>query len=952
MATGQINILTQHNDNQRTGANLNETILNASNVNVNSFGKLFTRAVDGQIYAQPLYVSGLNVGGKTRNVVYVATEHNSVYAFDADDPAASAPLWQVNLGTSAPSPNAYFGNRYAPNVNIQPEFGITSTPVIDATTGTLYVVAFTQDRDGGPYHQTLHARDIRTGQERFGGPVEIEASLPGTGYGSDDVDGIPDRRNGQIIFNPMQGLQRAGLLLSKGILYIAFASHADTDPYHGWVLAYDAALLQQRGAFCVTPNGNEAGIWQSGQGLVGDAEGSVYCMTGNGTYGGSGNFGDSFVKLRLTGSVFGVADSFTPYDQGALESADNDLGSAGPMLLPGTRLLLGGGKEGKLYLLNCDDMGGYNPSDDTQIVQSFPAVHGHIHSSPIGWNGPDGLLVYVWSEWDTLKAWKFDGSRLGTTPFAQSAMEAMGAGGAISLSARGGAAGTGIVWATQAFAGNALLDTVPGIFRAFDASTLREIWNSRQNVARDDTGNFAKFCPPTIANGKVYLATFSGQLAVYGLGDFLATPVIAPGGGAFYPSVTVRISEATPGAAVTYTTDGSDPTPASTPYAGPFVLAGSATVKAKAFKAGRPDSSTSSEDFALVRPGSVTSINFVGGGPNGIPAAMGPAEAAGFLSMAHWNNAANSIGSLSPLQNDLGALSGAFITWTCDNTWSTAIPDVAGNNRMMKGYLDTGHVNPTTVQVGGLPAAITVHGYDVYVYVDGGYTPATRTGVYSIGSTAFSLTDPGGVDFSGTFLRADNSVGNYSVGNYLVFTGVTGSGFTLTATPGPAADGIQRAPLNAIQIVGHPALQTVSGKVVLQGCVNSAQPIAFTLRPAGGGPPFTRTLTLAADGTFRLSAVPAGSYTLAVKGSRWLQKRLPVDVSNGDVSGLILTLPAGDVNGDNRVDILDLGRLADAFNTTPASPKWNADADLNCDGRVDILDLGLLADNFGKTGDP
>ncbi len=805
-ARSGVEILTHHNNNARTGANLHETILKVSNVNVGQFGKLYAYPVDGQIYAQPLYVPNLTIPGKgVHNVLFVATEHNSVYAFDADSPAAaSTPLWQVNLGTSVPSPNSYFGNRYAPYVNITPEYGITGTPVVRLIntaplSGTLYVVAFTQDQDGGPYHNRLHALDITTGQERAGSPVELAGSVPGTGYGSDSVDGILDRKNGSIILNNMQVLQRPALLLTEGIVYVALGSHSDTDPYHGWILAYNATTLKPEGIFCDTPNGNEGGLWQAGSGPAADGLGNVYFMVCNGSFdAASGNYGDSFVKLKRSGAALPVIDYFTPDDQATLEAYDIDLGSAGPLLIPGTNLLTGVGKEGVLYLLQRDKMGHYDPSGNTGAIQSFAATAGEMHTNPIYWKGPSGALVYVWSDYDTLKAFQLVNGLYNTTPFAQSAVSSGLSGGALSLSANGSTKGTGILWANLSNGGDAEHQTVPGILRAFDASNLNELWNSLQDPSRDDFGSFAKFCPPTVVNGKVYMATFSNQLVVYGLGNWVAPPTISPNGGTFYPTQKITLHTPTSGATIYYTTDGSDPTNHSTVYTGPFTLSNSATVKAKATKPGLSDSAIVSATFVRVKPGGVLSINFVGGGPNGDPSPMGAAEVAGVAAKPNWNNAASNTGSLSGLVNDLGTATTAVISWKSDNTWSTLIADTPGNYRMMKGYLDTGNVNPTTVQVSNLPASITANGYDVYIYVDGGYTTATRTGIYSIGSASISVTDPGGVDFSGTFILANNSVGNYTV-----ISGVTGSSFTLTATPGTASDGVERAPLNAIQIVAR-----------------------------------------------------------------------------------------------------------------------------------------------------
>ena len=500
---GQVSVLTQHNDAARTGANLAETALNVSNVNASQFGKLFSRTVDGQIYAQPLVVSNVNIPGKgARNVVFIATMHNSVYAFDAEDPAVTLPYWQVNLGPSVP-------NADVASPDIQPEIGITAAPVIDASTSTIYLVAKT--KEAGSYFQRLHALDLRSGQEKASSPVVISASVPGFGFGS--VGGV-------ITFDALKQLNRPGLLLLNGRVYLAFGSHGDHLGATGWVLGYDAATLQRTAVFNANPNGWLGAIWQAGQGLAADAAGFIYLMTGNGDFDyntGGRDLGMSFVKLRTPD--LSVADWFTPYNYFNLVSEDLDLSGSGPLLIPGTNLVVGGGKEGVFHLLDRANLGHFNAGGNTQIVQNFTAAAGHIHGSPVYWNGPGGPFIYLWSESDRLKQFKF-GSVFQTTPVATSAMLVPDGmpGGMLSVSANGSAAGTGIVWASHPFSLDANPATVPGILRAFDATNVgTELWNSRQNAARDDFGNFAKFCVPTIANGKVYLATFSNQLVVYGL---------------------------------------------------------------------------------------------------------------------------------------------------------------------------------------------------------------------------------------------------------------------------------------------------------------------------------------------------------------------------------------------------------------------------------------------------
>jgi uncharacterized repeat protein (TIGR02543 family) len=520
-----IDVVTQHNDSGRTGQNLSETILTPSNVNVNLFGKLFARAVDGQIYAQPLYLSNLTIQGGTHNVVFVATMHNSVYAFDADDPGASTALWQVNLGTPVPSRDISSGY-----TDISPEIGILATPVIDTANGIIYVVAKTKNLSNSSYHFQLHALDVLTGQEKFSNsPVEITAQVSGTGAGSS---------GGQVSLSPLFHLNRPGLLLMNGVVYLAFGSLGDIPPYHGWVLGYNANSLQQVSVFNTTPNGSNGAIWQAGNGLMGDAAGNIYFMTGNGTFDanntGGTEYGDSIVKLS-TASGLTVADYFTPFNQASLNSADEDLGSGGPMALPGTNLLVGMGKDGVLRLVNTQNMGKFNSSTNND-VQEFQAYTGGLEymTGPIYWNSPsNGPVVYLWGPGDVLKSFSFTGSLFQTTPVARGTVtEFAGSTNAVplSLSANGSQAGTGIIWGPAAYNANSNPTTVPGIMHAFDATTLVELWNSRQNLARDDVGNYAKFTPSTVANGKVYVPTFSNQLVVYGLLGFSVTTSTLPTG--------------------------------------------------------------------------------------------------------------------------------------------------------------------------------------------------------------------------------------------------------------------------------------------------------------------------------------------------------------------------------------------------------------------------------------
>jgi len=516
VSIAQTSVTTNRNDLARTGANLSEATLNTTNVNVTQFGKLFERAVDDEVYAQPLYVSDVNIPGVgVRNVIYVATTSNSVYAFDADNPAATAPLWRVsfiNPPQIVPVRRTDVGQTCGTYLDFSNNIGIVGTPVIDPVAQTIYFVVRT--KESGVFRQRLHALDIRNGNPRPNSPTLIQATATGTGAGS--VGGI-------ITFDSRTQNQRAGLMLLNGVIYIAWASHCDQPPYQGWVLGYDASNLSQVMSLNVAPDGAEAGIWQSGQALSADALGNIYAITGNGTVDahlGGRNYGSSFIKISPAGQIL---DWFTPYNFGFLNTIDGDL-STGVVLIPNTNLVIGAGKQGVVYVLNRDDLGQFHNGSDNQIVQSFQgSTAGSINGSPVYWNTPsNGPVIYLWPGGDPLKAYRLVNGRFQTTPIGQSPALAPPRmpGGIMSLSAFDSAPGTGILWATMSNDGDANNATQAGILRAYDANDVtRELWNSRQNATRDDFGNFAKFNPPTIANGKVYVGTFSNKVVIYGLLD-------------------------------------------------------------------------------------------------------------------------------------------------------------------------------------------------------------------------------------------------------------------------------------------------------------------------------------------------------------------------------------------------------------------------------------------------
>jgi len=507
-------VVTSQYDNARTGADLTETKLTPSNVNPHGFGKVFTLKVDADVYAQPLYLPHLELPSQgVHNVVFVATEHDSVYAFDADAPAA--PLWQASFV----NPSAGITPVPARDVRcpfIRPEVGITSTPVIDPETGTIYVLARTKTGSGiwgGKYAQHLHALDVKTGTEKFGGPVEVRASVTGTKY---------LLLHGAIDFDPQYENPRSGLALTNGKLYLTWASSCDVQPYYGWVMAYDAHSLAQLGVFNTAPDGQESGIWQGDTAPAADSEGDLYVVTGNGSFNaatGGHDYGDSVVKLNFAGKSLLASDYFTPHDQEQLNAHDKDLGSGGPMLLPDQpgphpHLLVVTGKGGTVYVIDRDKMGKFHAGDDSHAVQAIHAAPEEVFGAPAYWNG----FVYYLFSMDSLKAFALDHGQLDPHPVAKadSASAFIDPGSTPTISANG--AQNGIVWALKSvtFMGR----DEPAVLHAYDAvprgGVLRELYNSERNSARDRVGIALRFNIPTVANGHVYVGA-KREVDVYGL---------------------------------------------------------------------------------------------------------------------------------------------------------------------------------------------------------------------------------------------------------------------------------------------------------------------------------------------------------------------------------------------------------------------------------------------------
>jgi hypothetical protein len=513
------NVLTERYDNARTGANLSETQLNPSTVASGAFGRIGNYTVDGSVYAQPLYVQNVAIPGVgTRNMLYVVTMENVVYAFNADS-VGSAPLWAL-LTLPAPVPISDI----TPPRNIVGNIGIESTPVIDLSTNTMYFVARSKEPSsncGGPnptYCQRLHAVDITTGAEKFGGPVVIAAT------------------QGALTFDTRNQNQRASLALANGQVYIAWGSHEDKHVWYGWFMSYNATTLQQTGIYAPPLSNN--GIWMSGRAPAIDSSGNLYVMTGNGFWDGVSSFSESMLKFGPGGGL-PLVDWFTPDNHAAVDAADEDYGASGPMLVPGTNLVIGGGKHGVFYMMNTASLG-HIQSGNGQIVQSLNNNGGFIKSGPVYWNrsGGAGPWMYNWSDGnggnEVIKAYHFNGSTFDASLASWGTVPSPGgnSGGVLTLSANGGTPGTGIVWASMPLNADGENGVIQGVLRAFNADNLaQQLWSSTGRSG-DDMGNWPKFSPPTVANGRVYIgsvptAGIFAPLNVYGLAPPAPTSVTA-----------------------------------------------------------------------------------------------------------------------------------------------------------------------------------------------------------------------------------------------------------------------------------------------------------------------------------------------------------------------------------------------------------------------------------------
>jgi hypothetical protein len=597
--------LTWRYDLGHAGQNTHETALNLSNVNSSSFGKLFALPVDSTVYAQPLYVPGLKMSdGQVHNVVFVATENDSIYAYDADSNggANANPLWQISLLTAAYG--AASGAVAVPwqdngSPDVAPTVGITGTPAIDTATNTMFVVGST--KENGAYFSRLHAINIITGKEQPNSPVNITATVAGTGNGSS---------GGQLAFSALWENQRPALNLYNGYVYIGFASHGDNGPWHGWLFSYNASTLQQNSVLCLSPNGVGAGIWAAGAGLPIDTTisgGRMYVVTGNGTrtstppFSAGSAYGESVVAFSLANGKITPVDAFTPFNYQTLNNYDWDQGSGGLLMPPDQQgshphLLITSGKEGRILVLNRDNLGGYvaGTTYSTNALQDITGVVPQAKgfwSTPAYWNGN----VYMWAENNVPMLFKLNSGVMNTQPDSKSPIMTAYPDPTFSISSDG--TQNGIAWAVRADQFNT---KGPGVLYAWNANDLTStIYQSDKNAARDNVGPANRFSVPVVTNGKVYVAA-QKEVDVYGLLNgqpTAAAPVISPNGGTFSTAQKVTLSSSTPSAAIYYTLDGSNPTPASTEYTGAITISTGTILKAIASAPGYVQSIVSTATF-------------------------------------------------------------------------------------------------------------------------------------------------------------------------------------------------------------------------------------------------------------------------------------------------------------------------------------------------------------------
>ncbi len=825
-AQTQLTVTTEHNDNARTGQNTQETILTTANVNSANFGKLFSVTVDGYVYAQPLYLSNVTIKGATHNVVYVATEADDVYAIDADNGAV---LWYVTFINLSKGITTVDSVADLNCTDLTPQVGITSTPVIDTVNGTIFVVAKT--KENGAFVQRLHALDVTTGAEKYNGPVVIQASVSGTGDGSSQ---------GVINFDPLNEHNRPGLLLQNGHVLMAWASHCDTSPYHGWVMSYGSTSLSREAVWNSTPLGGLGGIWQGGGGVAGDANYNTFFATGNGDYDGASDYGDSVMKLGPPTTTFPILDWFTPYDQAYLSLADDDLGSAGVVLLPDQpaasahqHLMVSCGKEGTIYLIDRDNMGHFssNGNSDPQIVQSLVHVLPGCFGLPAWWNNN---LYYAGTfngdpaAGDYMRAFQFNPSTelLSTSSTSTTTAFFNYPGPVPSVSSNG--TSNGIVWAVQT---DAWATSGPAILHAYDATNLaNEIYNSTQNAARDTAGPAVKYVAPTVVNGKVYVGTET-ELDVYGELSTLASVSLNPASvvGGSSTAGTVTLNGPAPANGITVTLSSANTAVATVPASvtvpsgsttatfavstksvssvTPVVISGSVTGGAQAATltvspllgsltvnpavviGGTASTGTVTLNAPAPTGGSVVTLTSSAPGVAVVPASVTVASGA---TTASFVVGTNSVPTLSPVSIS-ASLAGAIQSAPLNVTSAlVSIAVTPANSSVLSGstlqftavgtYADnsTQTLTSTVTWASTNPAAATINGSGLLNAVAGGSTTVQATYSSITGSTGLTVTTAG----SGGLPSGLVGYWKFSEGSGTTAADSSGNGYTATLVNG------------------------------------------------------------------------------------------------------------------------------------------------------------------------
>ena len=871
-------VLTQHNDNARTGQNTSETILNTSNVNTSKFGKLFSMPADGQVYAQPLYVLGVTINGGVHNVVILATENDSVYAYDAD--SSGAPLWKASLVDAAHAAGAGETPLNSATTiactDLQPQIGITSTPVIDPTSKTIYVEA--KSTDGLNYFHRLHALDLLTGNEKTPGPVVIAGTVRGTGDGSS---------NGQLVFNSnnnaLHELNRPGLLLLNGTIYIAYASHCDSSPWHGWLFAYDAATFTQKSVYVTTPNGGMGGFWMSGAGVAADASGNIFIASGNGDFDTTNvpatETGDTILKLGTTNQNLALLDYFTPQDQANLNSSNIDLGSGGVLLVPDQsgsfpHILVQAGKEGRIYVVNRDQMT-TNNSHYCSGCPNDPEIIEESGSGAVGVSGQLGGMfniaaywnntLYFWGVNDVLKSIPITNGLPDFTHVSGSTPQIGFPAAGVSVSSNGTMTETGIVWAIDGTQyGSPGPGPGPAVLYAYDATNVPTmLYSSAQNATRDAAGNAVKFAVPTIANGKVYVGT-STEVDVYGLiganplpNISSITPSSVTAGGPAFP-LTVNGTGYISGATVNF---GSNPAITPSSVTGTQIVA---TIPAA--------------DIATAGAVNVTVTN---------PAAGGTSNAQTFTI----NNPAPTAPAITSANNTtftVGTAGSFAVTATGSPTPSLSESGPLPNPVTFK---DNGN---GTATIAGTPASGTAGTYSITITASNGVgTAATQTftltvnqapAITSANSTTFTVGSAGSFTVTTTGSPTPSLTKSGTLPSAVTFTNNGNGTATIAGTPASGTAGTYSITITASNGVGTAATQTFTLTVTSGGggTLSQVQSVTCTVTSTGT---CSFSTTVAASNAYLFScSIPTTSQPVA--------GQITTVTSNGTSVGTVIPTPS------------------------------------------------------------